>query len=132
VGEQLTLEQLRQMHRCKTGALLETSVMMGAVAAQASAQASQALLSYGQALGVAFQVVDDILDVTADTVVLGKTAGKDADNHKPTYVSLLGLQAAQQEAARLAEQAQQALAHSGLGDTQALQSLADWVLQRKH
>ena len=132
VGEQLTLEQLRQMHRCKTGALLETSVMMGAVAAQASAQASQALLSYGQALGVAFQVVDDILDVTADTAVLGKTAGKDADNHKPTYVSLLGLQAAQQEAARLAEQAQQALAHSGLGDTQALQSLADWVLQRKH
>jgi farnesyl diphosphate synthase len=64
--------------------------------------------------------------------VLGKTAGKDADNHKPTYVSLLGLQAAQQEATRLAAQAQQALAHSGLTDTQVLQSLANWVLERKH
>ena len=132
VGTQLTLEQLRRMHRCKTGALLETSVVMGAVAAQASAQTTQALLSYGKALGVAFQVVDDILDVTADTAVLGKTAGKDADNHKPTYVSLLGLQAAQQEATRLAAQAQQALAHSGLTDTQVLQSLANWVLERKH
>lgn len=132
VGTQLTLEQLRRMHRCKTGALLETSVVMGAVAAQASAQTTQALLTYGQALGVAFQVVDDILDVTADTAVLGKTAGKDANNHKPTYVSLLGLQAAQQEATRLAAQAQQALAHSGLTDTQVLQSLANWVLERKH
>ena len=132
VGDQLTLEQLQHMHRCKTGALLETSVVMGAVAAQANAQTTQALLSYGQALGVAFQVVDDILDVTADTSVLGKTAGKDADNNKPTYVSLLGLQGAQQEAARLAVQAQQALAHSGLTDTQVLQSLANWVLQRKH
>ena len=132
VGDQLTLEQLQGMHRCKTGALLETSVVMGAVAAQANADTTQALLSYGQALGVAFQVVDDILDVTADTAVLGKTAGKDADNDKPTYVSLLGLQGAQQEAARLAVQAQQALAHSGLTDTRVLQSLANWVLQRKH
>ncbi len=132
VGDQLTLEQLQRMHRCKTGALLETSVVMGAVAAQANADTTQALLSYGQALGVAFQVVDDILDVTADTAVLGKTAGKDADNDKPTYVSLLGLQGAQQEAARLAVQAQQALARSGLTDTRVLQSLANWVLQRKH
>ena len=132
VGDQLTLEQLQRMHRCKTGALLETSVVMGAVAAQANADTTQALLSYGQALGVAFQVVDDILDVTADTAVLGKTAGKDAHNDKPTYVSLLGLQGAQQEAARLAVQAQQALAHSGLTDTRVLQSLANWVLQRKH
>ncbi len=132
VGEQLSLQQLRLMHRCKTGALLETSVQMGAVAAQADAKAMQALLSYGQALGVAFQVVDDILDVTADTAVLGKTAGKDADNDKPTYVSLLGLEAARKEAAALAAQAQQALQDSGLADTRALQALADWVLQRQH
>ena len=132
VGEQLSLQQLRLMHRCKTGALLETSVQMGAVAAQADATAMQALLSYGQALGVAFQVVDDILDVTADTAVLGKTAGKDADNNKPTYVSLLGLDGAKKEAADLAQQAQQALADSGLVQTQALQALADWVLQRQH
>ena len=132
VGEQLTLEQLRRMHRCKTGALLETSVHMGAVAAQANAQAMAALLAYGQALGVAFQVVDDMLDVTAATTVLGKTAGKDADNNKPTYVSLLGLDGARNEAAALAAQAQQALADSGLADTRALQALADWVLQREH
>ena len=132
VGEQLSLAQLRRMHRCKTGALLETSVLMGAVAAQAEDKAATALLSYGQALGVAFQIVDDILDVTADTAVLGKTAGKDADNNKPTYVSLLGLDGAHKEAAALAEQAQQALADSGLADTQALQALAAWVLQRQH
>jgi len=132
VGGQLSLAQLRRMHRCKTGALLETSVQMGAVAAQANAQAIAALLAYGQALGVAFQVVDDMLDVTADTAVLGKTAGKDADNDKPTYVSLLGLNGARNEAATLAVQAQQSLAHSGLADTQALQALADWVLQREH
>jgi len=132
VGEQLSLQQLRLMHRCKTGALLETSVQMGAVAAQADATAMQALLSYGQALGVAFQVVDDILDVTADTAVLGKTAGKDADNNKPTYVSLLGLHGAKKEATNLAQQAQQSLADSGVVQTQALQALADWVLQREH
>jgi len=132
VGGQLSLEQLRRMHRCKTGALLETSVQMGAVAAQANVQVMSALLAYGQALGVAFQVVDDILDVTADTAVLGKTAGKDADNHKPTYVSLLGLDGAKKEAAALAAQAQKALQDSGLADTRALQALADWVLQREH
>jgi farnesyl diphosphate synthase len=132
VGSQLSLAQLQRMHRCKTGALLETSVHMGAVAAQAQQQALSALLAYGQALGVAFQVVDDILDVTADTAVLGKTAGKDADNNKPTYVSLLGLDEARQQAKALAAQASQALADSGLDDTRALQALADWVLQREH
>jgi farnesyl diphosphate synthase len=132
VGVQLSIDQLRTMHRCKTGALLETSVLMGAQAAQAGPQAMKALLSYGQALGVAFQVVDDILDVTADTAVLGKTAGKDAENNKPTYVSLLGLEGARKEATALAEQAHQALADSALMQTQALRALADWVLQRQH
>jgi farnesyl diphosphate synthase len=83
-------------------------------------------------LGVAFQVVDDILDVTADAAALGKTVGKDAANDKPTYVSLLGLAAARAEAARLEEQAQAALAQSGLNDTQALQALSGWVLQRQN
>jgi farnesyl diphosphate synthase len=132
VGAQLAIDQLRNMHRCKTGALLETSVLMGAQAAQAGPQAMKALLSYGQALGVAFQVVDDILDVTADTAVLGKTAGKDAENNKPTYVSLLGLEGARKEATALAEQANQALSDSALVQTQALRALADWVLQRQH
>ena len=132
VGLKLDIAQLRQMHRCKTGALLEAGVVMGAVAAQASPEVMTHMLHFAQALGVAFQVVDDILDVTADAAVLGKTAGKDAANDKPTYVSLLGLDAAKAEATRLEEQAQAALAQSGLKDTQALQGLSAWVLQRQN
>jgi farnesyl diphosphate synthase len=132
VGHRLSADALRQMHRCKTGALLEASVVMGAVATQAQNGTVQHLLRYGQALGVAFQVVDDILDVTADPALLGKTVGKDAANDKPTYVSLLGLDGARVEASRLAEQAQQALLESGLKNTVALEAVADWVLQRQH
>jgi farnesyl diphosphate synthase len=102
------------------------------VATQAQNGTVQHLLRYGQALGVAFQVVDDILDVTADAALLGKTVGKDAANDKPTYVSLLGLDGARVEASRLAEQAQQALLESGLKNTVALEAVADWVLQRQH
>ena len=132
VGVKLNIDQLRQMHRCKTGALLEAGVVMGAVAAQALTEVMPHMLQFGQALGVAFQVVDDILDVTADAAALGKTVGKDAANDKPTYVSLLGLDAARTEAARLEEQAQVALSQSGLKDTQALQALSGWVLQRQN
>jgi farnesyl diphosphate synthase len=132
VGVALSLPELTRMHRCKTGALLEGSVRMGAAVAQADASVRQALTRYGQALGLAFQVIDDVLDVTADTSVLGKTAGKDADNDKPTYVSLLGLEGAQREAERWGVQAQQALTESGLSDTRMLQALADWVWQRRH
>jgi farnesyl diphosphate synthase len=80
------------MHRLKTGALLQGAVVMGAACAQPQAAVRSALERYGAALGLAFQVVDDILDVTADSATLGKTAGKDAANDKPTYVSLLGLE----------------------------------------
>ena len=132
VGHRLSADELRRMHRCKTGALLEVSVVMGAVAAQAPDATMQHLLHYGQALGVAFQVVDDILDVTADAAALGKTVGKDAANDKPTYVSLLGLDGARAEATRLADQAQQALGQSGLKNTAALEAVADWVLQRQN
>ncbi|NBX56451.1 MAG: polyprenyl synthetase family protein, partial [Betaproteobacteria bacterium] len=132
VGLRLSADQLLQMHRCKTGALLEASVTMGALCGQASASLAAQLLQFGQALGVAFQVVDDILDVTADASVLGKTAGKDAANDKPTYVSLLGLAGARAQAKHLAEQARTALLQTGLPDTQALQALAAWVLQRQH
>ncbi len=132
VGLRLSADELRQMHRCKTGALLEASVVMGAQCGQASASVMSDLRQFGQALGVAFQVVDDILDVTADASVLGKTVGKDAANDKPTYVSLLGLEGARTEANRLADQAYHALVQSGLPDTRALQALAAWVLQRQH
>jgi len=132
VGVALDAEALRHMHRCKTGALLETSVLMGALCGDASARAFDALHVFAQAMGVAFQVVDDILDVTANSAVLGKTAGKDAADNKPTYVSLLGLAGARQEAKDLAEQAQAALIKSALPNTQALRALTDWVLHRQH
>jgi farnesyl diphosphate synthase len=132
VGQRLSADELRQMHRRKTGALLEASVVMGAVAAQATQATVQHLLRYGQALGVAFQVVDDILDVTADVAALGKTVGKDAANDKPTYVSLMGLEGARAEASRLAQEAQNALRDSGLSPAPALEAVADWVLQRQN
>ena len=132
VGHQLSEDALRHMHRLKTGALLQASVMMGAVCGAASAPAQAALADYGGAIGLAFQVVDDILDVTADSVTLGKTAGKDADNDKPTYVSLMGLAASQAYAQALYQQAAFALEASGLADTRALLALAQMVVQRAH
>ena len=113
-------------------ALLHASVMLGAVCGQASDAAQQALSDYGHAIGLAFQVVDDVLDVTADTAALGKTAGKDADNDKPTYVSLLGLEASQRLAKDLLAQAHAALKASGLTHTSALAGLGNLVVQRSH
>jgi len=130
VGQRLDEAQLRHMHQLKTGALLQASVMMGAACGAPAAAALAGLARYGGALGLAFQVVDDILDVTADSSTLGKTAGKDADNNKPTYVSLMGLQASRDHAQRLLEQALAALDASGLARTQALRALADMVVNR--
>ena len=130
VGLHLTLDELKNMHRLKTGALLQASVMMGAACGPASGRVSQALMQYGAVLGLAFQVVDDILDVTADTATLGKTAGKDAEQNKPTFVSLLGLDASKAYAQTLLQQALQALKDSGLPDTRALQALAEMVVVR--
>ena len=132
VGHPLTESQLREMHELKTGALLQASVVMGAQCAAPSAQALQALQTYGAAVGLAFQVVDDILDVTADSTTLGKTAGKDADNNKPTYVSLMGLQASQAYAQQLLKQALRALDASSLTHTEALRALAIMVVNRAH
>jgi len=130
VGVALNESQLREMHRLKTGALLQASVMMGAACGDASGVALAALKQYGAAIGLAFQVVDDILDVTADSATLGKTAGKDADQDKPTYVSLLGLERSAAFAQELLAQALQALSQSGLRNTQALQGLANMVVNR--
>ncbi|MGA1325586.1 MAG: polyprenyl synthetase family protein [Rubrivivax sp.] len=132
VGQPLPEETLRDMHRRKTGALLSASVMMGAACGRTTAGARQALSVYGDALGLAFQVVDDILDVTQASEVLGKTAGKDQDQNKPTYVSLMGLDQARALARRLREQALGALADAGLGATMALRLLADRVVDRSH
>jgi farnesyl diphosphate synthase len=132
VGHALTEEQLRHMHRLKTGALLQGSVMMGAACGQASAASQEALARYGAAVGLAFQVVDDILDVTADSVTLGKTAGKDAAQDKPTYVSLMGLERSRALAGQLLDQALAALDASGLADTHALAALARMVVHRQN
>ena len=130
VGKPLDEAQLRDMHRRKTGVLLQASVLMGAACGDISDVAWASLSQYGSAIGLAFQVVDDILDVTQDSEVLGKTAGKDQDSNKPTYVSVLGLEAARRYALALRDQAHTALAASGLADTAWLSLLADKVVER--
>ena len=132
VGCGMTEDALRHMHRLKTGALLQASVLMGAHCGNAAPAALQALADYGAALGLAFQVVDDILDVTQDSATLGKTAGKDAEQGKPTYVSLLGLERAQAYARELLVQALAALDAAALPDTRALAALAHMVVNRSH
>ncbi len=130
IGRPLDEHALRDMHHRKTGALLQASVLMGAACGNASAAQWSALADYGDALGLAFQVVDDILDVTQASATLGKTAGKDLDNNKPTYVTVLGLDAARRHATELRDKAQAALARSGLPDAAWLALLADKVVDR--
>jgi farnesyl diphosphate synthase len=118
------------MHRRKTGALLQASVLMGAACGTCSRDALLALAEFGAAIGLAFQVVDDILDVTQASEVLGKTAGKDLDANKPTYVSVLGLDSARAYALALREAACCALSRSGLA-AERLAWLADKVVERQ-
>jgi farnesyl diphosphate synthase len=132
VGKPLAEEVLRDMHRRKTGALLQASVLMGAACGPVDARVHDALSHYGAALGLAFQVVDDVLDVTQASAVLGKTAGKDRDQNKPTYVQLLGLDRARRYAQELRTQAHEALAASGLDSTRSLSMLADKVVDREN
>jgi farnesyl diphosphate synthase len=131
IGQPLGEHALRDMHHRKTGALLQASVLMGAACGDATAAQWAALADYGDALGLAFQVVDDILDVTQVSSTLGKTAGKDLDNNKPTYVTVLGLEAARRHANELRDKAQAALARSGLRDAAWLSLLADKVVDRE-
>ena len=130
VGTQLDEPRLQDMHRRKTGALLCASVMMGAACGSTSERAWAALEDYGEAIGIAFQVVDDILDVTQASAILGKTAGKDFDSDKPTYVTVLGLDAARRRADDLRNRAHRALARSGLAGAAWLSILADKVVDR--
>lgn len=131
VGVKLTLEQLEQMHGLKTGALLRASVLLGAMCGKTlSMQETEALDRYADAIGLAFQVVDDILDATADSATLGKTAGKDAADNKPTYVSILGLEQSRALAETLRNTAHDALEQFG-ETAQRLRELADLIVQRK-
>jgi farnesyl diphosphate synthase len=130
----LGFAELERMHRMKTGALLRAAVLMGALSGQATLlteSTREALARYGEAIGLAFQVVDDILDVESSSAELGKTAGKDAAQGKPTYVSVLGMEAAKAWSLRLRAQALEAL--GGLGGRAArLRELADFVVCRTH
>jgi len=130
IGVALDEARLRDMHRRKTGALLQASVLMGAACGTPDGRAWSALAEYGATIGLAFQVVDDILDVTQASETLGKTAGKDEHHNKPTYVSLMGLDAARRHALELRDQAHAALARSGLQDAARLALLADKVVDR--
>ena len=135
VGQRLSEDQLRQMHRLKTGALLLCSVQMGAACVpNLSIPVQAALQRFGQALGLAFQVVDDVLDVTVDSATLGKTAGKDEAANKPTYVALMGLAAAKAYAEALADRALQALTDTGLPEARlvALRALTAMVVERSN
>ena len=131
IGQPLDEHTLRDMHHRKTGALLRSSVLMGAACGTVDAAQWSALADYGDAVGLAFQVVDDILDATQASATLGKTAGKDLENNKPTYVTVLGLSAARRHANELRESAQAALARCGLQDTAWLSLLADKVVERE-
>ena len=131
IGKPLDEACLRDMHRRKTGALLQASVLMGAATGPCPPAAWAALGDFGAALGLAFQVVDDILDVTQASATLGKTAGKDSDANKPTYVTVLGLDEARRQAADLHRQALAALQRSGLADADHLRLLADMVVDRE-
>ncbi len=131
VGLSLTLQQLEQMHQLKTGALLRASVVLGALAGKdLSGDELAALNAYARAIGLAFQVVDDVLDATADSATLGKTAGKDAADNKPTYVSILGLEPSRALAEKLRLDAHAALAPFG-EKALRLCELADLIVQRK-
>ncbi|MBS0308261.1 MAG: polyprenyl synthetase family protein [Proteobacteria bacterium] len=132
VGLNLSLAELEQMHRLKTGALLRAAVLLGAWCGKALTVADTAALdAYAKAVGLAFQVVDDVLDATADSAVLGKTAGKDAADNKPTYVSILGLAESRALAEKLRQDAHAALVPYG-DQAQRLRELADLIVQRQH
>lgn len=130
VGKSLSLPELENMHIHKTGALIRAAVLLGAQCGNATAEQLARLDHYGKCVGLAFQVVDDVLDASADSATLGKTAGKDADCDKPTYVSLLGVAAAREMAQSLHAEALQSLAEFG-DAAQRLRELADFIVLRK-
>ena len=125
----MTLEQLQAMHALKTGALIRAALAMGGIAAGATDKHLAALDEYGQHIGLAFQVVDDILDVEGDTATLGKTQGKDGEANKPTYVKLMGLAGAKAEAGRLLAAALAALEDFG-ESADHLRGLARYIVER--
>jgi len=130
-GRALPLDEVRRLHALKTGALIRYAAESGAILAGVTDDRRDAIVSYGQNLGTAFQVADDVLDTTASAEELGKTAGKDEASGKSTYVSLLGIDGARAEARRLSDQAREALSSFG-AQAAALRALADYVVERRN
>jgi geranylgeranyl diphosphate synthase, type II len=130
-GRRINRRQLRYIHENKTAALLTASVRLGAMAANATPKQLAAITAFGRALGLAFQVIDDILDVTQTSEKLGKSAGKDVAAKKATYPAVLGLEKSRAEARRLTSEAHKALKSLGKGAS-VLRALADYLLQREY
>lgn len=130
-GKQLPLEDLRFVHESKTAALLTSSIKLGAMTADADEEKMAALQRFGMAAGLAFQIIDDILDVTQTSEKLGKSAGKDLTSEKSTYPSLIGLEASREEAHRLTTEALEALECFGSAGLR-LRQLADHLLAREY
>ena len=128
-GQNLSKAQLAKIHEAKTAALLTSSLRLGAMSANATPRRLKALTEFGKSLGLAFQVIDDILDVTQSTATLGKTAGKDAQVDKATYPGILGLEKSRQEAQRLTGKALSALETLGSNGTR-LDEIAHYLLDR--
>ena len=126
-----SLSVLENIHRLKTGAMIRVSLIIGATIANASADQIESLKSYGDALGLLFQVTDDLLDVTATDEQMGKRTHKDSDKGKMTYPGLLGVETSQEYAAELTQKAKDALSSFGQG-AELLRDLADYVLERNH
>lgn len=130
-GKTISRAALRYIHENKTAALLTTSVRLGAMSANATAKQLAAITEFGRALGLAFQVIDDILDVTQTTEKLGKSAGKDLAAKKATYPAVIGLDRSRSEARRLTSKAHRAL--ESLGERgRTLRALADYLLRREY
>jgi len=131
-GRVVKRDQLRYIHENKTAAVLTTSVRLGAMSANADAKKLQAITQFGRGLGLAFQVIDDILDVTQTSEILGKSAGKDIAAKKATYPAVIGLERSRAEARRLTRQAHNALSVFRGGTAEALHALANYLLEREY
>jgi geranylgeranyl diphosphate synthase type II len=131
-GKRVKRDQLRFIHENKTAAILKSSVRLGAMSANADARRLSAITQFGKRLGLAFQVIDDILDVTQTSEILGKSAGKDVAAKKATYPAVIGLEKSRAEARRLTRQAHDALSVFREGDAEALHALANYLLEREY
>jgi geranylgeranyl diphosphate synthase type II len=131
-GKNVERRELQFIHENKTAAILRTSVRLGAMSANADAKKLSAITTFGQRLGLAFQVVDDILDVTQTSEILGKSAGKDVAAKKATYPAVIGLEKSRMEAKRLTREAHNALSVFSDQEAEALHALANYLLEREY